>query len=63
MPVSNISAENEKYTLETIKDLINEALVAKAELITLPECAASLQKFYSNKKLADTEKKALVYKL
>ena len=50
------STENEKYTLETIKDLINEALVAKAELITLPECATSLQKNSTlTKKLADTE--------
>ena len=37
------STENEKYTLETIKALINKALDAKAELITLPECATSLQ--------------------
>ena len=38
------SAKNEKHTLETIKDLIDKALDAKAELITLPECATSLQK-------------------
>ena len=38
------SAINEKHTLETIKGLINEALDTEAELITLPECATSLQK-------------------
>ena len=38
------STENEKHTLETIKDLINKALACEAELITLPECATSLQK-------------------
>ena len=38
------SAENEKRTLETIKDLIDKALDAKVELVTLPECATSLQK-------------------
>ena len=38
------SAKNEKHTLETIKDLIDKAIDAKAELITLPECATSLQK-------------------
>ena len=50
------STENEKYTLEIIKDLINKALDAKAELITLPECATSLQKNSTlTKKLAETE--------
>ena len=38
------SAKNEKHTLETIKDLIDKALDVDAELITLPECATSLQK-------------------
>ncbi len=38
------SAKNEKHTLETIKGLIYKALDAEAELITLPECATSLQK-------------------
>ena len=38
------STENEKYTLDTIKDLINKALDARAELIALPECSTSLQK-------------------
>jgi len=50
------SAKNEKHTLETIKDLIYKALDVKAELITLPECATSLQKnsFLTNE-LAKTE--------
>ena len=38
------SAKNEKHTLVTIKDLIDKALDVEAELITLPECATSLQK-------------------
>ena len=38
------SAKNENHTLETIKDLIDKALDIDAELITLPECATSLQK-------------------
>ena len=38
------STKNEKHTLKTIKNLIDKALDAKAELITLPECATSLQK-------------------
>ena len=47
------SAENEKHTLETIKDLIDKSLNDEAELITLPECATSLQKnsFLTNKPL------------
>ncbi len=50
------STENEKYTLEKIKDLINKALYANAELITLPECATSLQKnSIITKELAKTE--------
>ena len=54
------STENEKYTLETIKDLIKEALDANAELITLPECATSLQKNSTlTKKLAKTENENL----
>ncbi len=50
------SAKNEKHTLETIKDLIDKALDVEAELITLPECATSLQKnsFLTNE-LAKTE--------
>ena len=50
------SAKNEKHTLKTIKDLIDKALNVGAELITLPECATSLQKnsFLTNK-LAKTE--------
>ena len=50
------SARNEKHTLETIKDLIDKALDFNAELITLPECATSLQKnsFLTNE-LAKTE--------
>ena len=50
------SAKNEKHTLETIKVLIDKALDVKAELITLPECATSLQKnsFLTNE-LAKTE--------
>ena len=50
------SSENEKYTLKTIKDLIIKALDAEAELITLPECATSLQKnSILTKELARTE--------
>ena len=50
------SAENEKHTLEIIKDLINKSLEAEAELIALPECATSLQKnSVLTKKLAKTE--------
>ena len=50
------STENEKITLKTIKDLINKALDAEAELISLPECATSLQKnSILTKKLAKTE--------
>ena len=50
------SSENEKYTLKTIKDLIIKALDAEAELITLPECATSLQKnSILTKELAKTE--------
>ena len=50
------SAKNEKHTLETIKDLIDKALDVESELITLPECATSLQKnsFLTNE-LAKTE--------
>ncbi len=50
------SAKNEKNTLETIKNLIDKAIDAEAELITLPECATSLQKnsFLTNE-LAKTE--------
>ena len=50
------SAMNEKHTLETIKDLIDKALDVETELITLPECATSLQKnsFLTNE-LAKTE--------
>jgi len=50
------SAKNEKHTLETIKDLIDKALDVDAELITLPECATSLQKNSSlTNELAKTE--------
>jgi len=50
------SSENEKCTLKTIKDLIFKALDAEAELITLPECATSLQKnSILTKELAKTE--------
>ena len=50
------SAKNEKHTLETIKDLIDKAVIAEAELITLPECATSLQKnSILTKELAKTE--------
>lgn len=50
------SAKNEKHTLETIKDLIDKALDIDAELITLPECATSLQKnSVLTNKLAKTE--------
>ncbi len=50
------STENEKYTLKIIKDLINKALDVEAELITLPECATSLQKnSIITKELAKTE--------
>ena len=50
------SSKNEKHTLKTIKDLINKALDVDAQLITLPECATSLQKnsFLTNE-LAKTE--------
>ena len=50
------SAKNEKHTLEIIRDLIDKALDVEAELITLPECATSLQKnsFLTNE-LAKTE--------
>ena len=51
------SAKNEKHTLETIKCLIDKAVDVEAELITLPECATSLQKDSTlTKKLAKTEK-------
>ena len=50
------SYENEKYTLKIIKDLIIKALDAETELITLPECATSLQKnSILTKELAKTE--------
>ena len=50
------STEDEKYTLKTIKNLIDEALDAEAEFITLPECATSLQKdSVLTKKFAKTE--------
>ena len=50
------SSENEKSTLKTIKDLVNKALDAESELITLPECATSLQKnSILTKELAKTE--------
>ena len=50
------SAKNEKHTLDTIKDLIDKALDVEAELITLPECATSLQKnSILTKNLAKTE--------
>ena len=50
------SAKNERHTLDTIKDLIDKALDVEAELITLPECATSLQRnsFLTNE-LAKTE--------
>jgi len=37
------STKNELTTLKTIKKLIDKAVEAKAEFITLPECATSLQ--------------------
>ena len=50
------SSENEKSTLKIIKDLVNKALDAESELITLPECATSLQKnSILTKELAKTE--------
>ena len=50
------SAKNEKHTLETIKDLIDKALSVETELITLPECATSLQKnSFLTSELAKTE--------
>ena len=50
------SAKNEKNTLNTIKDLIYKALNVGAELITLPECTASLQKnSFLTYELAKTE--------
>jgi len=50
------SAKNEKHTLKTIKDLIDKALDVEAELITLPECATSLQKnSFLTSELAKTE--------
>ena len=50
------STKNAKHTLKTIKNLIDKALDAKAELITLPECATSLQKNSNiTKKLAKIE--------
>ena len=50
------SSENEKSTLKTIKDLVNKALDVESELITLPECATSLQKnSILTKELAKTE--------
>ncbi len=50
------SAKNEKHTLEIIKGLIDKALDAEAELITLPECATSLQKNSSlTNKMANNE--------
>ena len=54
------SAENEKYTLKIIKDLIKKALDAEAELITLPECTTSIQKnSILTMQLAKTEDESL----
>ena len=54
------SSENEEYTLKTIRGLIDKALDAEAELITLPECATSLQKnSVLTKELAKTENESL----
>ena len=54
------SYENEKCTLKTIKDLINRATDAEAELVTLPECATSLQKnSILTKELAKNESESL----
>ena len=50
------ASKYEKHTLKTIKDLINKALNHGAELITLPECATSLQKnSFLTYELAKTE--------
>lgn len=50
------STKDELVTLEIIKRLIDKALEAKAELITLPECATSLQEnAYFTKNLATSE--------
>ena len=54
------ATESEKHTLEIIKSLIDKAVDAKAEIITLPECATSLQKNSTlTKELAKTEKQSL----
>ena len=50
------STENENNTFKIIKDLIDKALDAEAEFITLPERATSLQKnSILTKELAKTE--------
>ena len=52
------STKDELVTLKIIKRLIIKALEAKAELITLPECATSLQESSSfTKNLATSENK------
>ena len=52
------STKDELITLKIIKRLINKALEAQAELITLPECATSLQKdSLLTKELATSENK------
>ncbi len=54
------SAKNELITLKTIKNLIDKAVKAKAEFITLPECATSLQKSsILTKKLAKSENESI----
>ena len=52
------STKDELVTLKIVKRLIIKALEAKAELITLPECATSLQESSSfTKNLATSENK------
>ena len=50
------ASKDELRTLKTIKRLIDKAVEAKAEFVTLPECATSLQKnSLKTKQLARSE--------
>ena len=54
------STKNEIITLKTIKILIDKAVKAKAEFVTLPECATSLQESsILTKKLAKSENESI----
>ena len=54
------STKSEFIALKTIKNLIDKAVKAKAEFITLPECATSLQESsILTKKLAKSENESI----